>query len=110
MAAAVVLRGRPARRAAGLEGRLLGPLLLSAHLATCPPPSLPTPPHHLPPGLIVFFVSAVFHEVLVGVPMHMVRLWAFWGLMAQIPLMIVSEWLKARFRSDRIGNVVFWVR
>lgn len=24
--------------------------------------------------------------------------------------MIVSEWLKARFRSDRIGNVVFWVR
>lgn len=33
---------------------------------------------------MVFFISAVFHEVLVGVPLHMLRLWAFWGLMAQV--------------------------
>jgi diacylglycerol O-acyltransferase-1 len=60
-------------------------------------------------GLTVFFVSAVFHEVLVGVPLHMLRLWAFWGLMAQVPLMVVTEWLKNALRSDRVGNVVFWV-
>ncbi|PSC71143.1 Diacylglycerol O-acyltransferase 1 [Micractinium conductrix] len=60
-------------------------------------------------GLAVFFISAVFHEILVGVPLHMLRLWAFWGLMAQVPLMIITEWLKARLRSDRAGNVVFWV-
>ena len=36
-----------------------------------------------PAGLAVFFISAVFHEILVGVPLHMLRLWAFWGLMAQ---------------------------
>ncbi|KAI7841389.1 hypothetical protein COHA_005007 [Chlorella ohadii] len=60
-------------------------------------------------GLMVFFISAVFHEVLVGVPLHMLRLWAFWGLMLQVPLMILSEGLKARFKSDRVGNVVFWV-
>ena len=23
--------------------------------------------------------------------------------------MIITEWLKARLRSDRAGNVVFWV-
>lgn len=60
-------------------------------------------------GLAVFFISAVFHEVLVGVPLHMLRLWAFWGLMAQVPLMMVTEWLKSRFQSDRAGNIVFWV-
>lgn len=139
---------------------------------------------------MVFFISAIFHEVLVGVPLHMLRLWAFWGLMlqvrgrgvpgqrervllllgqehgrclggllaaqrvceqygragiagaapsngspglalgqpdtvsfasthgspacctrptTQVPLMILSEGLKARFKSDRVGNVVFWV-
>jgi diacylglycerol O-acyltransferase-1 len=45
----------------------------------------------------------------VGVPLHMLRLWAFWGLMAQVPLMVVTEWLKNALRSDRVGNVVFWV-
>lgn len=39
---------------------------------------------------MVFFVSAVFHEVLVGVPLHMLRLWAFWGLMMQ-----VGGWLRS---------------
>ena len=33
---------------------------------------------------MVFFISAGFHEVLVGVPLHMLRLWAFWGLMLQV--------------------------
>jgi len=60
-------------------------------------------------GVLVFFVSAVFHEVLVGVPLHMIRGWAFWGLMAQVPLMWVTEQLKRTLRSDRIGNVFFWV-
>ena len=32
----------------------------------------------------VFFVSAVFHEMLVGLPLHMVRFWAFVGLMFQV--------------------------
>lgn len=43
--------------------------------------------HHVPKHLAaccVFFVSAVFHEMLVGVPLHMVRFWAFFGLMFQV--------------------------
>lgn len=60
-------------------------------------------------GVVVFFVSAVFHELLVGVPLHMLKGWAFWGIMAQVPLMWVTEILKRRFKNDRVGNVIFWV-
>lgn len=60
-------------------------------------------------GILVFFVSAVFHEVLVGVPLHMLRMWSFWGIMFQVPLMAITEQLKRRLRSDRIGNIIFWV-
>lgn len=63
----------------------------------------------LPPGLVVFFISAVFHEVLVGVPLHMVRMWSFWGIMAQVPLIALTEWLKKSLHSDRIGNAIFWI-
>ena len=34
--------------------------------------------------ILVFFVSAVFHELILGVPLHMVRLWAFTGIMLQV--------------------------
>ena len=34
--------------------------------------------------VLVFFVSAVFHEVAIGVPLHMVRFWAFTGIMMQV--------------------------
>ena len=60
-------------------------------------------------GIVVFFVSAVFHEVLVGVPLHMLRFWSFFGIMGQVPLMMVTEYLKRKFKSDRVGNVIFWV-
>ena len=33
--------------------------------------------------LATFFFSALFHELLVGVPCHMLRLWAFSGIMLQ---------------------------
>jgi hypothetical protein len=34
--------------------------------------------------VLVFFVSAVAHEVAVGIPLHMLRGWAFWGIMFQV--------------------------
>lgn len=34
--------------------------------------------------ILVFFVSALGHEVVVGVPLHMLRGWAFWGIMLQV--------------------------
>lgn len=32
---------------------------------------------------VTFLVSAAFHELLIGVPCHMLRLWSFTGIMAQ---------------------------
>ena len=34
-------------------------------------------------GTVVFAISAGFHELLIGLPLHMVKLWAFVGLMFQ---------------------------
>jgi diacylglycerol O-acyltransferase-1 len=36
--------------------------------------------------ILVFFVSAIGHEVVVGVPLHMLRGWAFLGIMLQVRL------------------------
>ncbi len=35
-------------------------------------------------GVVVFLVSAVFHELLVGLPLHMLRAWSFIGIMSQV--------------------------
>ncbi|XP_066540062.1 diacylglycerol O-acyltransferase 1b [Hoplias malabaricus] len=53
----------------------------------------------------VFFASAFFHEYLVSVPLRMFRLWAFFGMMAQIPL----AWFVGRFLRGNYGNAAVWL-
>uniref|UniRef100_A0A8C1L2A3 O-acyltransferase n=1 Tax=Cyprinus carpio TaxID=7962 RepID=A0A8C1L2A3_CYPCA len=53
----------------------------------------------------VFFFSAFFHEYLVSVPLRMFRLWAFMGMMAQLPL----AWFVARFLRGNYGNAAVWL-
>jgi hypothetical protein len=36
--------------------------------------------------LVVFAISGIFHEVCIGVPCHMLRCWAFLGIMLQVHL------------------------
>lgn len=60
-------------------------------------------------GIVVFFISAVFHELLVGVPLHMLRAWAFLGIMGQVPMMYLTDVLRKWVKNDTVGNVVFWV-
>jgi diacylglycerol O-acyltransferase-1 len=36
--------------------------------------------------LLVFFLSAVMHELAVAVPLRMLRGWAFWGMFLQVSL------------------------
>ncbi|KAG2424572.1 hypothetical protein HXX76_014452 [Chlamydomonas incerta] len=59
--------------------------------------------------LLTFFVSAVFHELLLGVPLHMVRLWAFAGIMFQVPLIMATEMLRKKLNRDELGNYIFWI-
>lgn len=53
----------------------------------------------------VFFLSAFFHEYLVSVPLRMFRLWAFMGMMAQLPL----AWFVGNFLRGNYGNAAVWI-
>ncbi|XP_041650026.1 diacylglycerol O-acyltransferase 1b [Cheilinus undulatus] len=53
----------------------------------------------------VFFLSAFFHEYLVSVPLRMFRLWAFMGMMAQLPL----AWFVGTFLRGNYGNAAVWI-
>lgn len=57
-------------------------------------------------GICVFFVSAIFHELLVSVPVHTFRFWAFMGFMGNIPLIIIT---RKFLQGSQIGNVIFWI-
>ncbi|KAH7444121.1 hypothetical protein KP509_02G065400 [Ceratopteris richardii] len=58
---------------------------------------------------ISFIISGVFHELCIGIPCHMFRCWAFLGIMFQVPLMILTDYLHKRFQSTMVGNIIFWV-
>ncbi|KAI3906459.1 hypothetical protein MKX01_029074 [Papaver californicum] len=67
--------------------------------------------HKIPKGVaivIAFFVSAVFHELCIGVPCHMIKFWAFMGIMLQVPLCILTNFLQNKFRNTMVGNMIFW--
>ncbi|KYN16974.1 Diacylglycerol O-acyltransferase 1 [Trachymyrmex cornetzi] len=58
-------------------------------------------------ALTVFFISAFFHEYLVSVPLRTFKIWAFMGMMGQIPLSVLSK-MAERYCGARWGNIVVW--
>ncbi|KAL5202858.1 hypothetical protein ABZP36_013810 [Zizania latifolia] len=58
--------------------------------------------------LISFFVSAILHEICIGVPCRILKFWAVLGIMQQIPLIILTAYLKSKFRDTMVGNMIFW--
>lgn len=58
-------------------------------------------------SIIVFFVSAFFHEYLVSVPLKTFKVWAFMGMMMQLPLSYISKFLEHNM-GERWGNVLVW--
>ncbi|XP_024017148.1 diacylglycerol O-acyltransferase 1 isoform X2 [Morus notabilis] len=58
--------------------------------------------------LIAFLVSAVFHELCIAVPCHIFKLWAFIGIMVQVPLVLITNYLQNKFKSSMVGNMIFW--
>ncbi|KAI8971349.1 MBOAT, membrane-bound O-acyltransferase family-domain-containing protein [Pilobolus umbonatus] len=60
--------------------------------------------------LFVFFISAVLHEVLVGIPTHSITGFAFFGMIGQIPLIAITHPLeKWRGKGTALGNTIFWI-
>ncbi|ORZ25080.1 MBOAT, membrane-bound O-acyltransferase family-domain-containing protein [Absidia repens] len=74
---------------------------------------LPSVQRGLPPyvgQLLVFFVSAVLHEYMVGIPTHSVNGFAFCGMLGQIPLIAITKPLeKWRGKGSALGNTIFWI-
>ncbi|KAJ2454153.1 hypothetical protein EV183_001755 [Coemansia sp. RSA 2336] len=74
---------------------------------------LVSPPLSLPVGagvLLTFLVSAVMHELLFGIPTHCLCGYSFVGMMAQIPLIQLTQWLvRWRGPESGLGNAVFWI-
>ncbi|KAJ8918202.1 hypothetical protein NQ315_014069 [Exocentrus adspersus] len=58
-------------------------------------------------GLTVFFISAFFHEYMVSVPLKTYKIWAFMGMMGQIPLSHISKYMERSY-GPRFGNLVVW--
>eukprot|EP01130_Rhizamoeba_saxonica_P007219 TRINITY_DN2914_c0_g1_i2.p1 TRINITY_DN2914_c0_g1~~TRINITY_DN2914_c0_g1_i2.p1 ORF type:complete len:471 (-),score=43.11 TRINITY_DN2914_c0_g1_i2:641-2017(-) len=59
----------------------------------------------LPASILIFFISACFHELLVSVPLHLINFHFFFGMMAQIPVILFTE---NYFKGSTFGNFFFW--
>ncbi|KAI5074529.1 hypothetical protein GOP47_0010490 [Adiantum capillus-veneris] len=57
---------------------------------------------------IAFIISGVLHELCIGIPCLMFRCWAFLGIMFQVPLIVLTNYLHRRFQSAMVGNMIFW--
>ncbi|PHH87721.1 hypothetical protein CDD83_8495 [Cordyceps sp. RAO-2017] len=63
-------------------------------------------------SFVVFFASAVLHEILVGIPTHNVIGVAFLGMFLQLPLITLTapiEKMKLGKGGKLVGNIIFWV-
>lgn len=58
-------------------------------------------------AIVVFSISAFFHEYLVSVPLKTFKVWAFLGMMSQIPLSFLSSFLEKNV-GERWGNIMVW--
>eukprot|EP00891_Asterochloris_glomerata_P004592 jgi/Astpho2/4592/Aster-x0205 len=58
-----------------------------------------------------FLLSAAMHEIVIAVPLHksLWAPWAFIGMLGQIPLIALTNWLKKRYTSHNLGNWIFWI-
>ncbi|CAH8870169.1 unnamed protein product [Trichobilharzia szidati] len=58
-------------------------------------------------SLVVFFVSAFFHEILVSIPLKMPRFWAFLGMLGQVPYAYIVSRLFSN--GGQAGNLAVWL-
>ncbi|KAG5443347.1 Diacylglycerol O-acyltransferase 1 [Clonorchis sinensis] len=58
-------------------------------------------------GIVVFFISAVLHEFLISIPLKMLHMWAFFGMLSQMPY---AQLVKRLFPNGGAwGNVAVWM-
>eukprot|EP01125_Pyxidicula_operculata_P011968 TRINITY_DN3921_c0_g2_i2.p1 TRINITY_DN3921_c0_g2~~TRINITY_DN3921_c0_g2_i2.p1 ORF type:complete len:434 (-),score=42.01 TRINITY_DN3921_c0_g2_i2:92-1393(-) len=52
-----------------------------------------------------FLISAFFHEYVLAVPFGQIKGWAFFGMLAQVPLIKITDTFK---KKHYVGNIIFW--
>ncbi len=57
---------------------------------------------------IVFFFSAVAHELIISVPFKHIGLHAFAGMLLQAPLGTITKFLDRRYDNQFFSNAFFW--
>jgi len=45
------------------------------------------------------------HELAIGLPLHTLRGWAFAGMIFQLPLVYITDALKARLKNEQVRVV-----
>jgi len=58
---------------------------------------------------VVFFFSAVIHEMMISIPFHMIRSYSFLGMMSQIPLVMITKYIDKVRPGSSLGNIIFWL-
>ena len=64
--------------------------------------------------MAVFAFSAIVHEIIFGLPTHNLTGIAFFGMMGQIPLILLTNYMT-KFKTsnahgyDTFGNLIFWI-
>lgn len=58
---------------------------------------------------VVFFFSAILHEVLISVPCHNLQIWSFLAMMGQLPLIFITKMIDKRMPNSSVGNIIFWL-
>ncbi|UJR09781.1 hypothetical protein I4U23_014007 [Adineta vaga] len=58
-------------------------------------------------SLVVFAISAFFHEYLISVPLRMIRPWSFLAMMVQLPMGMVVQ--RVKHENKTYGNIAVWI-
>jgi diacylglycerol O-acyltransferase-1 len=58
--------------------------------------------------LVVFLFSALMHEVAISLPFRHISFHAFFGMLAQAPLISVAKYIDRTFDNAFLGNALFW--
>ena len=60
-------------------------------------------------NVTVFFVSAVFHELIIAFSFKMYYFLAFTAMMSNVPLIYIQTRLKRYLENSQLNNIFFWL-
>jgi diacylglycerol O-acyltransferase 1 len=57
---------------------------------------------------IVFIFSALMHEIVISFPFQHVYFYAFFGMLAQAPMIFITKYVDRILDNSFFGNAMFW--